>query len=203
MNTTTKLDVVNALLSSIGEDPINALGVGLEDATVAENIVDEVTRKVFVLGWSWNTNENMPILRQTDNTITVPSNFLSIDFHNPAYVLRGNRIYDRQNNTYVFESDISVNSVVIGLPWDEIPEVARQYILYCSGRIFQARQVGSPVLFQFTLKDEQEAWVALTGNEQETSNDSIFQNNELAVHMNRDAAQAFVDWPTGAVFGSS
>lgn len=202
MNTSTKLQVVNSLLTSIGEDPVNTLGTGLDDEIVAESIVDEVTRKVLIRGWSWNTEESFKIVRQADDTITVPSNFLSIDFHNTNLVLRGNRIYDKQNNSYKLQSDVTCSTVIVGLPWEEIPEAARQFILYSAGRIFQQRQVGSRTLYEFSLKDESEAWATLTGNEEATSNLSIFQNQELALMTDRSSGRAVVDYMPGSIFGS-
>jgi len=202
MSTTTKLNAVNTLLTSIGEDPVNALGIGLEDQTVAEAILDEVTRKVLVRGWSWNTEVNFTLARQTDDTLTVPSTYFSIDFHGKQYTLRGNRVYDKLNQTYRLVSNPTCTSVIISLPWAEIPEVARQYIMYSAGRIFQARQVGSQVLHQFTLKDEQEAWIALTSNEESTANLSIFQNKDLAMKLNRSSGSSVRDIYPGSIFGS-
>lgn len=202
MNTTTKLDAVNTLLMSIGEDPVNALGLGIEDQTAAEAIVDEVTRKVQVLGWSWNTEDNYTFMRQVDNTVTVASNVLSIDFHNKQYVLRGTKVYDKVNHAYTLSGDVK-GTVIFGLDWDLLPEAARQYIMYSSGRIFQARQVGSQILNQFTEKDEQAAWLALRSNEESVSNHSIFDNYELQLWLNRDAAAPVFDYPAGSIIGGA
>lgn len=202
MATTTKLQAVNTLLTSIGEDPVNALGTGLDDQTVAEAILDEVVRKVLVLGWSWNTETNYTLVRQTDKRLTLPSTFLTIDFHNPMLTLRGGRVYDKANHSYLLEADVSCASAVISLPWDEIPEVARQYITYSAGRIFQARQVGSQVLHQFTQKDEQDAWRALMSNEGSTANLSIFQNADLRMKLDRSSSLSASDRNAGTIFGS-
>lgn len=202
MNTTTKLDAVNTLLMSIGEDPVNALGLGIDDQTAAEAIVDEVTRKVQVLGWSWNTEDNYTFVRQVDDTVTVANNVLSIDFHNKQYVLRGTKVYDKIKHSYVLTSDVK-GTVIFGLNWDELPEVARQYIMYSSGRIFQARQVGSRVLHEFTKQDEHDAWLALRSNEESVSNHSIFDNTELRLWLNRDSSVPVFDYPAGTIIGVS
>ena len=203
MDTTSKLQAVNTLLTSIGEDPVNTLDTGLDDQIVAENILDETSRKVQIRGWSWNTEHDTKLLRQLDNTITLSNNFFSIDFHNKRYALRGNKVYDRVNHTYLLSEDITCSSIILGLDWLELPEVARQYITYIAGRIFQARQVGSRILWEFTKQDEQEAWVELVANEEAVGNRTIFQNNQLQMDLNRSSHVSVYDHPPGTIFGSS
>jgi hypothetical protein len=203
MNTTTKLQAVNTLLISIGEEPVNALGLGLEDQTVAENILEEVSRKLQIKGWSWNTERNYTISRQSDGTLTVPYTFLSVDFQSTQYVLRGNRVYDKVNHSYVLTANPTCTSVILGLDWDEIPEAGRQYIMYSSGRIFQARQVGSRILHEFSRQDEHDAWLTLRSNEEATANLSIFNNPEVSMALDRSSGRAVVDYPAGTIFGIS
>lgn len=202
MNTTTKLEAVNTLLTSIGEDPLNALGLGLEDQTVAEAILDEVTRKTLIRGWSWNTEYNFKLTRQQDQTITVPLNYLSIDFQDTQrYTLRGRKVYDRIAHSYALASDITAGSIIIGLDWDEIPEVARQYITYSGGRVFQQRQVGSSVLHRFTQQDEREAWIALKMEEEAVSNHSIFHNPHVQMMLDRSPDRPVVRAYPGSLLG--
>lgn len=201
MNITTKLEAVNTLLMSIGEDPVNALGTGLDDQTVAEAVLDEVTRKVQVRGWSWNTEHRFKLMRDGDQEVTLANNVLSIDFHNKTYVLRGNRVYDRVSHSYTLPSDLTA-TVTFCLDWDDLPEVARQFILYSSGRVFQARQVGSQVLNQFTQQDERSAWAALIQNEEGVGNRSIFQNAEIAHNLNRSPSVPVSTLYPGQIYGS-
>lgn len=202
MNSTTKLEAVNILLTSIGEDPVSALGTGIDDQTVAEAVLDEVLRRTLVRGWSWNTEVNYTLPKEVDDTVTVPANFLSIDFNNRSYVQRGDKVYDKVNHTYNFESNLTGLTVILGLDWDETPEACRQYVLYSAGRVFQARQVGSRVLHEFTKQDEHQAWLMLNSNENAVGNVSIFQNAEIAVALNRSSGVPVPRYPAGSILGS-
>ena len=56
--TTTELEAVNIMLSSIGEAPVNSLSSGLVDAELAQTTLHNVSREVQAAGWSFNTEYN-------------------------------------------------------------------------------------------------------------------------------------------------
>lgn len=175
---TTELEAVNLMLSVIGESPISSLSdVGLVDAVQARQILSEVSRAVQSKGWHFNTETDYPLSRElyTDN-INVPANCLRVDTTGPDegtdVVQRGTRLYNRTDHTYAFTKDLKVSMVVL-LPFDELPEPARYYIAVRAARVFQARTVGSDTLYQFTAKDEQDANVAFKKAEGDTADHNI------------------------------
>jgi hypothetical protein len=199
---TTRLEAVNILLASIVEAPVNSLDEnGLDEAAIASSVINETSRAVQMHGWLWNTEENYPLQRNANSEILVPSNTLKIKFKDNRFITRGNRVYDRSTFSYKHKSDIKAE-IIVGLDWDELPEVLRSYIMYRAGRVFQARQLGSQVLFQFTKEDEQAALLELTTTSLEMDNLSMFDNIELQMMLNRDSSTSVFDYPAGAIGGS-
>ena len=58
LSPTTKLEAVNTMLTSIGEQPIQNMNdlAGLSDASIAEQILDNVSRAIQSRGWIFNTD---------------------------------------------------------------------------------------------------------------------------------------------------
>lgn len=163
---TTELEAINTMLSVIGESPVNTVeGSGVVDAVLARQILHEVSRHVQARGWHWNTDckRTLP-LSYPEKEIILPANTLSVDTTGPDahwdVVQRGSRLYDRLRHTFQFERPLTVDLVTL-LPFDDLPQAAREYIVIRAGRIFQDRVVGSEQLNSFTLADEQRSWACL------------------------------------------
>lgn len=198
---TSKLAAVNILLASIGEAPVNQLGSGYERADMAENTIEEVMRSTQLMGWNWNTEDNFKLQVNSDSEIVVPTNTLRIDSQTKMYVLRGTRLYNKLKHTYRFTSDVLVTLIVF-LQFDELPEIARQYITYRAGRVFQGRVVGSQIIHQFTEKEELAALASLRDEELEAGNYSIFHNQELINMLDRSTSTPIYDRPAGLIDGA-
>jgi hypothetical protein len=184
---TSKLDAVNTLLSIIGEAPVNSLTAPLPgDASLAERILNEISREVQGAGWSWNTMlyDSIPLDTVTGQS-NLPSNTLAVRFNPLAYpdqrfVLRGIRLFDRLRNSYDLRATASVAVVgtatnlvaelVEELDWDSIPETGRRYIMIRAGRVFANRAVTSSSIEAYTAEDEKEALKILKRTEDMAQN---------------------------------
>ena len=148
---TSELDAINVMLTSIGESPVNTLGSGLQEAEIAEVVLDNVSRDVQSTGWHFNTEIRYNLARNSSNEITLPTNAIKIDKTNILreyemdVVERGRKLYDRIGNKYTFDSDIEVDMVLL-LSFDELPETARRYITLKGARVYQQRMIGSETL---------------------------------------------------------
>ncbi|WP_432473727.1 hypothetical protein [Amphritea sp. HPY] len=200
LTATTKLNAINVLLTSIGEAPVNAEGSGLDEEAIASSILDEVSRAVQLIGWSWNTEDGYPLAKNLGGEVYLPTNALKVDFQNSKHIARGTRVYDKSNHTYIFTSDLKAK-IIFGLGWEELPEAMRSYIMYRGGRVFQARQLSSQIIDQFTREDEQKAWVELVSSENEVGNHTIFQNTELSLMLNRSSSIPAIDYHAGTLGG--
>lgn len=178
---TTVLEAVNQIIATIGEPPVNSVeDNGVIDAVMALQALSAVNRAVQLKGWHWNTEENYPIaatypegeLRLPRNTLKVDTSAVDGDLD---LVHRGARLYDRKNHTFQIGRSVKVDIVFL-LPFEELPEAARTYITVKAARRFNEGQIGSELLSNFTLRDEQMALFALEEAEGETADYNILDN---------------------------
>lgn len=192
MNLTTQLDAVNSILATIGEIPVDSLSTDLTaDALLAQNALNEEMRNVQSEGWHWNTDTKYTLTRdEGDNTITAPSNTVRLVFEPLTYtdidpVLRGLRVYDRKNHTYVFDRDLEAGEIVVLLDYIDLPEPARKYIYMKAARVFQSRALTSPLLHQISSADEMFARRDLMSHEADSTNANILRSPGIASILRR------------------
>lgn len=155
---TTELEAVNTMLRCIGESPVSSLEVsGLVDVANARAQLTATSRDVQEKGWAFNQEDNYPLIRQVDGTITLPPNVARVDtFGDDAgidVVQRGTALYNRGDHTYVFTKDLKVE-ITFYLPWEQLPQAARNFICISASRIFQAQTMGSQTKHKFSEADE-------------------------------------------------
>lgn len=181
---TTKLQAINTMLSTVGEPPINSLTSQRADALIAQSILDEVCRDVQSYGWQFNISENVEMTPETSTGyIYVGDSIVRVDM-DPAYlnydvVIRGNRLFNRIGNTYVFQEVLKTVQVYL-MDFDEMPEVAKRYCTIRAARVFQDRMVGSEKIHGFTLQDEIQALARMTEYENETGDFTIFDSPDVS-----------------------
>ena len=176
---TSKLDAVNTMLSSIGEAPVSSLSSGLIEAEIAESILNTIDREVQSMGWHFNTELNKSFAQTPAGEILLPADILRADAmlkaNAPNLVQRGLKMYDRVNHTFIVGTNAALD-VVVQLVFDDLPEVAKRYIVLRATRIFQDRVVGSNTLHDFQEKDEQQALVQLKDFDKAADDHNIFDN---------------------------
>lgn len=179
---TTYLEAVNLVLQMLGEAPVNSLDGQFGLAQQAADTITNVSRKVMMEGWSFNTDYQRTLQRDTTTQkIKLPSNALRIEvnpFNYPGMdiVQRGELLYDRRAGSYFFTQDIKAD-VTYGLDWEELPEHARNLIAVTAGRELQQSVVGSRELDAINQGMEAEARSAFLEIETTTSSHSMLQGN--------------------------
>jgi hypothetical protein len=178
------LEAVNTILSSIGERPV----ASLEDSTRLDVVhaikaLTETSKLVQIRGWWYNTEEEVSISPTIDDEIIIPGNVRKIDLTDKnttkKYVFRGSKLYDLETRSYdVFTESVEVDWI-IELPFDELPETARLYIMLRAGVVFQQRALGSVTLFQFTEEDAAKAWALLLEEELEQIDKTLLQTDGI------------------------
>jgi hypothetical protein len=154
----TELDAVNYMLSTIAESPVSTLEDSMhEDAMLAQSVLTEASREVQDEGWYFNREHNYPLYPDENGNITLAPNMTSVDIEATTtpgnndidVVARGNRLYDNTNHTYKFDRAIHA-TVKWVLPFEELPETAKNHIVAVAARQFQAKAMGSETLHSFT-----------------------------------------------------
>lgn len=184
---TSELEAINTMLAAVGESPINSLEVsGLADVAAARAALDEISREVQTVGWHFNTEEEYPLLRGITGRIGLQPNCLKAGFtrtHPDLQVVqRGAKLYDKKNHTDIFTADLKASAVFL-LAWDELPQVARHYIMIRASRIFQTRTLGSDTQFRFSHEEEEAALKALHEAEGETGGYNVFGSSSSVMSI--------------------
>ena len=192
----TELEAVNTMLVTIGEQPVSSLDnlAGLQDASIAKQILSNISRAVQSKGWVFNLDLQVTYTPDANGEINLGSNVLRIDSTSKVrgttkdIVERGGKLYDRENNTSIFTDSIKVDRVIV-LNFDDLPEAARRYIATRSARVFHDRVVGSGELHRFFQEDEAQAWTELLEYEAEVGDYTIFDDYDVYRIIERDTGK--------------
>jgi hypothetical protein len=187
---TSKLEAVNKALQMMGEAPINSLQGLFGLGNLAETTINSVSRKLQTEGWSFNTDYEVDLMRDsTTNEISVGTSTTRVyvdpyDYPDIDVVQRGSRLYDRKNNTYEFKQDLKADITII-LDWEELPEHARVYIMTKTGRELQESMIGSKDLTEINLLVEQEVRSQFLEEETMLSDHNILRGHNRRVNPMR------------------
>jgi len=171
MQSTTKLEAVNAMLSAAAEAPVSTLaGNNGAQVQVALAILDEASRRVQGDGWTFNRFETT-FVRDIDNKIPVNADVIFLDYPDnqytdPDYTIRGGYLWDVGKNTDIFDADVTLKAVIF-LEWEDLPFHAKDFIMARAIRMYTDRTVGTPTLAQATRQDEMEATARFKRTEME------------------------------------
>jgi Autographiviridae tail tubular protein Gp11 len=117
----------------------------------------------------FNTEKDYSLDPDVDNNIVIPANILTVitDKWDGDFVQRGTKLYDRGDHTFTIERSLKAK-VVLLFGFEELPEVARNYIAVRAARIFQDNAEGLADAHTYSQQDELSAWIALQNYEAET-----------------------------------
>lgn len=173
----TELDAVNAMLLSIGQAPVNTLEVtNIKDVSFARLILNNTSRAVQSRGWSFNVDKDYSLVPDLSGNILIPADALVVDCEDKSlnYVWRDGKLYDTDENTFVFTDTDLEFRIVRFLPFEDMPQPARDYIATKAARIFQAQIVGSQILYQFTAEMERDAQATFAQSERRQKDTNLF-----------------------------
>tara|TARA_B100000963_G_scaffold292966_1_gene263260 strand:+ start:764 stop:1363 length:600 start_codon:yes stop_codon:yes gene_type:complete len=191
---TTQLEACNVMLGYIGEAPVNSISNTEElpvSAANAVTILEETSKEVQSEGWHFNTEKDISLVgNAATGTITLDADILQVDHEGTDdvdIVQRGSVLFDRKNNSSIFNDTIKV-TIVRYLDWDSLPEQARRYITLRAARALQARLVGSRDLEALIIRDEFAAKANLENSDNNNSDRTIFDNFDVArrIGINRN-----------------
>lgn len=174
----TKLEAVNTILAAIGEQPVSSLSSGLVDAEAAEVVLTKTTKDVLARGYHCNTDHDFELVPDVDGYIWVPSGTLSVDpvDRSQDYVVRDGKLYDRDEQTYVFTESVKVD-LIQEMDFEDLPYALARYIEARSARIFQEQVEGSISLDGFTARQEAEAKAVLEDSNVEQDDYNVLRHS--------------------------
>jgi len=158
---TTTLQALNKMLTAIGQAPVVSLDTSNPEIATALSILDSVNREVQGEGWNFNTEVKYPFTPNLDNEIIIPDNVLQLSdnkYENVQQyqtVLRDGKLYDKISHSFTSWLVSPVVCDVVWLfPFEDLPQVFKDYITQRAARVFAGSVVGSKEMFQFNQQDE-------------------------------------------------
>ena len=143
-----RLGAVNLLLAGAGEQYVSTLvDDGINDTDLAQQILDETTIEVLSAGWDFNKVKKTMIPDSTDR-IAISTNYLRVEGTGDDYrrrlTVRGNYLYDLDNDTNLF-TETSVDLLVVqNLEFGDIPSPFQFYIARMAAVTYQAQTRADP-----------------------------------------------------------
>lgn len=175
---TTELLAVNAMLATIGEAPVNTLtGAIPVDAAKAYVKLGEASRELQSKEWSFNTDPGVVFNPASTGEVFVDGDVLDfLPTSEPTLRLRGRRVYDPATRSFILSRSVTAD-VRFGLPFDELPELARLYLYFLAGRRFQDETLGDAALHRIKEADITRAWINLMD----------WESDRLALNVRNDS----------------
>lgn len=179
---TTKLEAVNMMLSCIGEAPVTTLGVDtIEDASMAETILDQVSREVQNIGWHFNTDYDYGLSVDGNGKIPYPTTAAHVDAMPSEckdVVKRGAFLYDRENHTLVFTGLTSLKCKVRWLfDYEDLPLAFRSWIALRAAKRFAKQIMGDEATVQYSSEDELDAKVEAVADDLRRADHNMLTDN--------------------------
>lgn len=149
-----ELTIVNAMLSCIGDLPVEDLDTAASDADVLKArarlkqlMIDEQTK-----GWWFNTETWEFTPDGTTGYVTLPSTTLRIR-NEEQYIKRGTQLYDVTAHTLVIDEDTIELDLVLLLDYDQLPYSFYKYIKDKARYAFFLEEDGDPQTVQLLGAD--------------------------------------------------
>ena len=167
----SELEAVNTMLRIIGEAPVSTLSNPTSlDVINALADLDEASRQVQERGWMVNKEYDLELIPDINGYLNVDPDILRIEptkeYKHLILTQRGDKIYNIKDRTFVFTDPVKFDVIRL-LPFTDLPQALRHYIMVKAARKFQKRQIGAEILDGFT--EEEEAQALASAEDQDTS----------------------------------
>lgn len=139
-----ELEALNMLLRLIGSSPVNSVDTLHPDAANAKTTLNRKRRQIQRRGWWFNIDYNLVYTPDSSGFIIIPSQISSLVICDQKYVQRGDKIYDKCNQTYTITGEVYVARQVRILEWDDLPEVVQEHIAYDAAVEFVRDELEDP-----------------------------------------------------------
>lgn len=174
------LSVVNRMLGTMGEAPLNSLEETHALLAAMQGALDSASDTIQADGWWFNMEDLDLIPNPTDSSVYLPNDCLSVRTPKYNLVKRGNRIYNLTGGTYVFtESSLPLELIRL-VPFEDLPEIAAAYIANQAILDFQADYDGDTAKArQLSIKLAQSKVAAETAHIRNRRRNLLHSNSRL------------------------
>ena len=204
-NTLTELEAVNLILASADMMPVTQLTpTTTAEATLAKQQLDSCKQEILNEGWFWNTEYEFELAADDTGVVYIdsvnartgpdyttspgPPDYVIMRFDcndSPSYIVRGDRLYDREDKSDNQFSRSVKGTAVFDLDWEKLPFEAINYIAKKAARRFHEYHVGSSDALRSLIQDEQEGRRLLLDMELDVGHYSMFDSPDLSMGLSR------------------
>ena len=175
----TELSAVNNILGAIGQSPLTTLNFDNPEVSFIYNLLRDANVDTQAEGWHFNTEKHIKFSPDINGKIAIGDDILSMDLNdNEArrtynLVRRNGFLYDKQDHTDVFTSDIDLDVVRLYL-FEDLPIVFRRFITYRASAAAATQLVANPNLVRLLTNQAGLARAALQEYECNQGDHSMF-----------------------------
>lgn len=170
------LTVINNMLGTMGEAPLNAVDDPHPYRAACVSILNTVNREFQARGW-WFNREALTLQPATsDGSIYLPGDAINVRTEDRNYVQRYRRLYNLDGGTYAFTEAQEV-TVVRLVPFEHTPEL---YAAYCAAEAtlrFQKRYDGDSEKTRRLNEEQRDARIAAQAEETRQSRANLIESN--------------------------
>jgi hypothetical protein len=185
---TTRLDAVNRMLATIGQQPVTTLSGSLPpEVSMAVAVLDEFDVETQMRGWRFNTETKdlFPSSGQIAVPTAPPTLRIIVQNDSHDWTIRDNGglqyLYNLTDHTFTIGTS-SLNCRIISLRDFvlDAPECYRRYVTILAARAFGDRVLGDQARHVFTESDERRAYRFLREDEADRDPRTIFDSIDAA-----------------------
>lgn len=170
------LTVVNLMLGTMGEKPLNSLTDSHAMLPAALGKLDENNRAIQADGWWFNMEDLQLTPSNIDASIYLPNDCLSI--RTPIYnlVKRGNRVYNLDGGTYEFTAPLDVE-LIREVEFEDLPEIAATYISKKAILAFQVDYDGDTAKARLLDNEIRQAFIGINSAHTRNRRSNFIKSN--------------------------
>lgn len=206
----TELEAINNMLLSVGKSPVNTTSVpGVNAVSNALTVLYQTVRAVQSKRWWFNYDHCYQITPDGSGNIARPTSCTGfapteawrnyVERWNPSAGSGALCLWDLDKKTFNIGQSLQDGYLKCDVQWcwpfEQVPQVARNFIARKAGRTFQTGAVGSQLLYQFTKEEELDAEAELLREHLRFSKTNMFKtptvNNRI---INRQPGAYYRPW---------
>lgn len=172
----TRLDVINHMLSVVGESGISDAGSLHPSVVTAKRILHTQDLDFQGPGWWFNREYGLVLAPNASGEVHVPGSTMDMKLSNvqnasvsdkTRYVKRGTRIYDNRAHTFNIGHSVAVD-IVLQLEIGDLPSVAGSFLMHSAGLAMYVDDDGDSYKTEKLEQRVSQAWQKLRAAELKT-----------------------------------
>jgi hypothetical protein len=176
------LTVINSMLGTMGEAPLNAIDDPHPYRGACVSILNTADRELQARGWWFNREALTLQPGALDSSIYLPGDTINVRSPNRNYVQRYRRLYDLEGGSYVFTENVDVTLIRL-VPFEHCPELYAGYAAAEATLRFQKRYDGDSTKTRALLEEVKEARIAANSEETTQAQANLIDSNPRLAYI--------------------